>query len=104
ICRSVPQIPARKTRMSRSLMPTVGSGTSSSHRPGLASFLTSAFIDVSPLIAIRQSPARRESLAAPGRAYDHMSIRDAALHALHSAIAVQRRQLDAGANATVLVR
>src|SRR5713101_6351857 len=44
MCRSVPQMPARSTRINTSLMPTPGSGTSSSHKPGLAFFLTSAFI------------------------------------------------------------
>ena len=34
----------RSTRMRMSLMPIFGSGTSSSHSPGLASFLTNAFI------------------------------------------------------------
>src|SRR5882724_4940555 len=44
MCRSVPQMPARSTRISTSLMPALGAGTSSSHKPGLASRLTSAFI------------------------------------------------------------
>src|SRR4051794_35764992 len=34
MCRSVPQIPVRSTRISTSLIPNSGSGTSSSHRPG----------------------------------------------------------------------
>src|SRR5882672_736086 len=42
MCRSVPQIPARSTRISTSLMPIFGTGTSSTDRPGLASRLTSA--------------------------------------------------------------
>src|SRR5229473_287709 len=44
MCRSVPQMPARRTRISTSLMPMVGSGTSSSHSPGSDLLLTSAFI------------------------------------------------------------
>src|ERR1051326_4103807 len=44
MCRSVPQMPARSTRISTSLMPIWGRGTSRIHRPGLASCLTSAFI------------------------------------------------------------
>src|SRR5687767_14831201 len=42
--RSVPQIPVLCTRISTSLMPQVGSGTSCSHRPGSDFALTSAFI------------------------------------------------------------
>src|SRR5260221_14530652 len=44
MCRSVPQIPVRWTRMSTSLMPGFGSGTSVSHSPRSARLLTSAFI------------------------------------------------------------
>src|SRR6266702_3578914 len=44
MCRSVPQMPVRSTRINTSLMPIDGSGTSSSHKPGFAFFLTSAFI------------------------------------------------------------
>src|SRR5688572_5848062 len=43
MCTSVPQIAVRFTRMSTSLAPGLGSGTSSSHRPGLASRFTRAF-------------------------------------------------------------
>jgi hypothetical protein len=42
--RSVPQIPVRWTRMRTSLMPTAGSGTSMSRRPGRAAVLTRASI------------------------------------------------------------
>jgi len=38
------QMPVRSTRMSTSLMPVAGWGTSSSQRPGRRSFLTRAFI------------------------------------------------------------
>ena len=44
MCKSVPQMPVRSTRISTSLMPTSGSGTSSSQRPGFRSFFTSAFM------------------------------------------------------------
>src|SRR6185436_4572236 len=44
MCRSVPQMPVRWTRISTSLMPIFGSGTSSSHSPGSARLLTSAFM------------------------------------------------------------
>src|SRR3989442_15162823 len=44
MCRSVQQIRARSTRMSTSLMPTVGLVTSSSQRPGSGLLLTSAFM------------------------------------------------------------
>ena len=44
MCRSVPQIPVRSTRISTSLIPTSGSGTSSSHSPGSAWAFTSARI------------------------------------------------------------
>ncbi len=44
MCTSVPQMPVRKTLMSTSLIPIRGTGTSSSHRPGLASFFTRASI------------------------------------------------------------
>src|ERR1041385_3975005 len=50
MCRSVPQMPVRWTRMRTSLMPTVGFGTSSSQRPGLALFLTSAFMSLDYLL------------------------------------------------------
>ncbi len=44
MCTSVPQIPVRNTLISTSLIPIRGTGTSSSQRPGLASFLTRASI------------------------------------------------------------
>src|SRR5579883_2223496 len=47
MCMSVPQMAERCTLMSTSLWPTVGSGTSSSHMPGSARSLTSAFMDSS---------------------------------------------------------
>src|SRR5579872_3534923 len=50
MCRSVPQIPARRTRMRTSLMPNVGFGTSSSQRPGSRLLLTSAFMTIYDLI------------------------------------------------------
>src|SRR2546425_496643 len=42
--RSVPQMPVLWTRMRTSLMPGLGTGTSSSQRPGFECALTSAFI------------------------------------------------------------
>ena len=44
MCRSVPQIPVRSTRISTSLIPISGSGTSWSHSPGSAWAFTSARI------------------------------------------------------------
>src|SRR5580698_4396888 len=44
ICTSVPQMPARCTRMRTSLMPMRGFSTSSSQRPGSFLLLTSAFM------------------------------------------------------------
>src|SRR5512134_3683392 len=44
MCRSVPQIAVRLTRISTSFMPTIGSGTSSSQMPLAALRLTSAFM------------------------------------------------------------
>src|SRR6185436_7781241 len=44
MCRSVPQIPVRWTRMRTSLMPGFGSGTSLSHSPRSALLFTSAFM------------------------------------------------------------
>src|SRR6185436_8785662 len=44
MCRSVPQMPVRWTRMSTSLMPGRGAGTSLSHNPRSALLFTSAFI------------------------------------------------------------
>src|SRR5919198_3342177 len=49
MCRSVPQMPVRWTRIRTSLMPISGSATSSSHRPGSARLFTSAF--TSPILA-----------------------------------------------------
>src|SRR5687768_10857726 len=43
MCRSVPQMPVRWMRILTSLMPTSGSGTSSSQRPGSARLFTRAF-------------------------------------------------------------
>ena len=43
MCTSVPQIPVLATRILTSLIPTPGSGTSSSQRPGSARLFTSAF-------------------------------------------------------------
>src|SRR5882762_11608482 len=45
MCKSVPQMPVRSMRMRTSLMPTFGSGTSCSHRPGSDLSFTSAFMD-----------------------------------------------------------
>src|SRR5262245_21281874 len=50
MCKSVPQMPVRSTRISTSLAATSGTGTSSSHSPGLASRLTSAFISWIPVL------------------------------------------------------
>src|SRR5215831_17493513 len=44
MCKSVPQTPVLSTRISTSSLPTAGTGTSSSQRPGSARALTSAFI------------------------------------------------------------
>src|SRR6185312_3515674 len=43
MCMSVPQIAVLPISISTSLLPTLGSGTSSSQIPGAASFLTNAF-------------------------------------------------------------
>ena len=43
MCRSVPQMPVRSTRISTSLIPTSGSGASTSQSPGRASDFASAF-------------------------------------------------------------
>src|SRR5689334_19567406 len=43
MCKSVPQTPVRSTLIKTSLIPISGSGTSSSHKPGSARRLTSAF-------------------------------------------------------------
>src|SRR5436190_20399418 len=45
MCRSVPQIDAFNTRISTSSLPTSGTGTSSSHRPGSRLVFTTAFIN-----------------------------------------------------------
>src|SRR5713101_3930677 len=50
MCRSVPQIPVRWTRMSTSLIPGLGSGTSVSHSPRSARLLTSAFMGLAPIV------------------------------------------------------
>src|SRR5947209_15377343 len=44
MCRSVPQMPVFSTRISTSLMPMGGLGTSCRERPGLDSAFTSAFM------------------------------------------------------------
>src|SRR5882762_7881938 len=44
MCMSVPQIAVLSISMSTSFGPTLGSGTSSSQIPGVACFLTSAFM------------------------------------------------------------
>src|SRR5258708_31746037 len=44
MCRSVPHIPVRWTRMSTSLMPGFGAGTAVTHSPRSARLFTSAFI------------------------------------------------------------
>ena len=49
MCRSVPQMPVLRTRISTSLIPTSGSGTSSSQSPGSAFAFTSA--RTAPLLA-----------------------------------------------------
>src|SRR4051794_11426715 len=48
MCRSVPQIPVRSTRIRTSLMPISGSGTSWSHSPGSGRAFTSARIGGRP--------------------------------------------------------
>src|SRR4029079_6669225 len=53
MCRSVPQMPVRWTRMSTSLMPGRGAGTSLSHSPRSALLFTSAFM----LLALRNADA-----------------------------------------------
>src|SRR5260370_31310704 len=52
MCRSVPQMPVGRTRILTSLMPTWGSGTSSSHRPRASRLLTGAFIRKLPQFTI----------------------------------------------------
>src|SRR5260370_23041796 len=52
MCRSVPQMPVSSTRILTSLMPTWGSGTSSSHRPRASRLLTRAFIRKLPQFTI----------------------------------------------------
>src|SRR5579885_2963965 len=42
---SVPQIPARRTRIRTSLMPVLGASISSSHKPGSRLLLQSAFMN-----------------------------------------------------------
>src|SRR5262245_3321629 len=49
MCRSVPQMPVLWTRMSTSLMPALGSGTSWSQRPGSDFALTRAFMKAGKL-------------------------------------------------------
>src|SRR6266498_197616 len=44
MCKSVPQMPVFWTRIRTSLMPVLGTGTSSSQRPGFECALTRAFI------------------------------------------------------------
>src|SRR5262249_47181396 len=64
MCRSVPQIPVRWTRIRTSLIPMVGSGTSSSHSPGFSYRLIRAFImfpavlydDTFPMLTKKQIP------------------------------------------------
>src|SRR5229473_2818129 len=50
MCRSVPQIPVSWTRIRTSLIPIVGSGTSSSHNPGFSYRLRRAFIMFAPVL------------------------------------------------------
>src|SRR5687768_11750282 len=70
---SVPQIPVRRTLISTSLIPIVGVGMSSSHSPGCACFLTSAFttqeymkvnrtgaFSVSALVTVAEESGRRQ--------------------------------------------
>ena len=65
---SVPQIPVRSTRMRTSLIPTSGSGTSSSQRPGSARLLTRAFTRAPQSVAeCRSGSPGGESYA--GRAF-----------------------------------
>src|SRR6266576_1148529 len=59
MCRSVPQIPAHRTRIFTSLMPGSGSGTSSSHRPRAARLFTRAFISISFGTTIELEQSRR---------------------------------------------
>ncbi len=64
MCRSVPQMPVRSTRISTSLMPTSGSGASTSQSPGRASDFASAF---TPPCSPRRSPSGLPSaVAGPG--------------------------------------
>src|SRR5436190_19605678 len=52
MCRSVPPMPVRRTRISTSPGPGCGSGTSRSHSPGRASALTRAFKSPEPSHAL----------------------------------------------------
>src|SRR4030095_739363 len=68
MCRSVPQMPVRWMRMSTSLMPGRGSGTSLSHNPRSALLFTSAFM----LLALRNVDADVQ------RPFDHVDGQTAA--------------------------
>ena len=68
MCRSVPQMPVLKTRMSTSLIPMVGSGTSCSQRPGSDFALTSAFMgrNYAPPFVPQASCGQAPFVTAPG--------------------------------------
>ena len=63
MCRSVPQMAVFSTLISTSLGPGLGTGTSSSQMPLLASRLTSAFILVCCDMGVFLAPAGRKLYA-----------------------------------------
>src|SRR5579862_841443 len=66
MCTSVPQMPARCTRIRTSLMPMRGFSTSSSHSPGSFLLLTSAFISLVKAYCSRVTMAQSLLLMEPG--------------------------------------
>src|SRR5688572_10080516 len=81
MCTSVPQMPVRSTSISTSLMPTCGTGTSSSHSPCSRFFLTRAFIvflimvcesstDAGPSTLSTDSPVGEPGATAEWMGYD----------------------------------
>src|ERR1017187_7424571 len=67
MCTSVPQMPARCTRIRTSLMPMRGFSTSSSQRPGSFPLLTSAFMSKPYGSGARAPAGRAGSTGAAGR-------------------------------------
>src|SRR5260370_22171254 len=73
MCRSVPQMPARRTLIRTSLIPISGSGTSSSHSPGSRLLLTSAFILVGQVGNLRPIDNRPVKIFLIKRQADYQS-------------------------------